>query len=122
MNHKAIITSISFLIITTVIGGTVYLQWPKRPGEVRSSSHQTTSTTTHALLGSTPKPVLGPPPVEAAPTITWTPASIIQKISAGQSKTVPVSFSASENISNVVVRVVPELQTFVQVAPASFGS
>jgi hypothetical protein len=122
MNHKVIRTSISFLIIAIVVSGVLYLQWPKRPGGVRSSSRQATFTTIRSLLGSTPEPVLGPPPADAAPTITWTPTSINQKIGAGQSKTVPVSFTASENISNVVVRVVPEIQTFVQVAPASFGS
>jgi len=54
-------------------------------------------------------------PALAVPTITWTPAAVTEMISAGESKTVPVSFTTSETVRDVVVQVVPELQPFVQV-------
>jgi murein DD-endopeptidase MepM/ murein hydrolase activator NlpD len=60
-------------------------------------------------------------PALAVPTVKWTPASVNETVVAGESKIVPVSFTASENISNVVVRVVPELQPYVQVNPSTFG-
>ena len=122
MNHKVIIASISFLIIAIVIGGVLYLQWPKEPEELQRFSYEATSTTTGSLLDSTPKPVLGPPAAEAAPSITWTPNSITRSILAGQSVQVPVSFISSENLSNVVVRVVPELQPYVKTTPTSFAN
>lgn len=61
-------------------------------------------------------------PALAIPTITWIPASMTEMISAGESKTVPVSFTTSENVSDVEVQVVPELQPFVQVDPQTFKS
>lgn len=56
----------------------------------------------------------------AAPTIDWTPSSLTQTIALGKSQTVIVTFKATKNESNVVVRVVPELQTYIQVSPSSF--
>ena len=58
----------------------------------------------------------------AEPVITWTPASVTEIIVAGESKTVSVFFTASEDITNAVIRVVPELEPFVQVSPSAFGS
>jgi hypothetical protein len=66
--------------------------------------------------------LLTPSPVPAKPVIAWTPDSVTQTILAGESVTVPVSFTASENLDNVEVRVVPELEPYVQVAPSSFDS
>jgi hypothetical protein len=63
-----------------------------------------------------------PSSAPAAPTISWLPASLNESVSAGQTKTVPVSFVASENVKSVVVRVVPELQPFVRTNPSSFAS
>ncbi len=57
----------------------------------------------------------------AAPTIAWAPSSVTETILAGESKTVSVSFTASSDLSNVVVQVVPELQPYVQTNPAGFG-
>jgi len=56
----------------------------------------------------------------AVPNIAWTPSSVSQKVNAGVTVTVPVSFTASENINNVVVRVVPELGSIVTTNPSSF--
>lgn len=58
----------------------------------------------------------------AVPTINWTPPSVTQKVSTGQTITVPVTFTASENISNAVVRVVPALVPFVATNPSSYAS
>lgn len=58
----------------------------------------------------------------AAPSVTWAPSSVTQTIPAGGSTTIPVSFTASEDLSNVVIRVVPEIESFVQVNPVSLGS
>jgi len=56
------------------------------------------------------------------PTIAWTPSSITETFLPGESQTYPASFIASENVNNVVLRVVPELQPFVQVSPSSLAS
>lgn len=61
-------------------------------------------------------------PAPAAPKITWTPSSVTDTILAGGSKTVPVSFTASQDLSHVVVRVVPELEPYIQANPAGFAS
>ncbi|WP_411727131.1 S8 family peptidase [Methyloglobulus sp.] len=58
----------------------------------------------------------------ATPTITWTPPSVTQKVATGQTITVPVKFTASKNISNALVRVVPTLAPFVATNPSSFPS
>ena len=58
----------------------------------------------------------------AAPGVTWTPISITQEIARGQSLPVTVTFTASENLTNINVRVVPALQSLVQVSPLSFAS
>lgn len=58
----------------------------------------------------------------AAPSVTWTPSSVTQTIPAGGSTTIPVSFTASKKLSNAVVRVVPEIEPFVQVNPVLLGN
>lgn len=62
-----------------------------------------------------------PSSVPAKPTIIWTPSSIEETVSPGESKTVTVNFTSSKDVNDVVVRVVPELEPFVQVEPASFS-
>lgn len=54
------------------------------------------------------------------PEITWAPNSITESIPAGQSKTITLSFQASRDLDNVALRVVPELQPFIQVVPQIF--
>jgi hypothetical protein len=66
--------------------------------------------------------LLTPSPAPAKPSINWTPESLTQTILAGESQTVPVSFTASEQLNNVVVRVVPELGHYVSTNPTSFAS
>lgn len=56
----------------------------------------------------------------SSPIITWTPASVSQTILAGESITIPVSFTSSEDLTNVEVRVVPELMPYVTISPTSF--
>ena len=64
---------------------------------------------------------LGAAPVPAASPITWTPSAVSETILAGETKNVPVSFTSSESLGNVVVRVVPELQPYVQVTDSITG-
>src|SRR5262249_38732936 len=66
--------------------------------------------------------LLAPTSAPAVPSISWSPASVSETILAGETKTVPVSFIASENVSSVNVRVFPELQPYVQVSPSTFAS
>ena len=61
-------------------------------------------------------------PSAAKPAVTWTPSSVNQIILPGGTDTVSVSFTASRNLSNVSVYVVPELQAHVAVTPSDFGS
>jgi hypothetical protein len=58
---------------------------------------------------------------EAAVRITWAPPSIDQDIPAGQSITIPISFTTSQTLTDVVLRVVPGLAPFVEVEPPSFS-
>jgi hypothetical protein len=61
-------------------------------------------------------------PSLAAPGVTWSPGSISDTVSPGQQQTIPLSFTASANLTNVVVRVVPALQGLVQVTPSSLAA
>ncbi|TSC63824.1 MAG: hypothetical protein G01um1014106_376 [Parcubacteria group bacterium Gr01-1014_106] len=63
-----------------------------------------------------------PAPAPADPKITWAPESLTEEIGRGQSKTISVAFTTSEDISNVTVRVVPALQPFIQVSPSALGT
>lgn len=56
-------------------------------------------------------------PLRARPTITWTPRSLTETVIAGETVTVPVSFISSENLTDLKVRVVPELADVVSVTP-----
>jgi len=98
MNHRVIRILIGVVIIAAVVGGVVYWEWP-----------------------GVPRLTVAPPPAEAVPTMNWAPTSVTQIIAPGESKTISVSFVASEAVSDVVVSVVPELQPFVQVSPSAFG-
>jgi hypothetical protein len=59
---------------------------------------------------------------EATPTISWQPAEVTATISAGSSNTIPVTFTASANLTGVSIRVLPALEPFVKVEPASFSA
>jgi hypothetical protein len=54
--------------------------------------------------------------------ISWTPSVLNVTVPAGTSNIYKLSFIASENIDNAALRVVPELQPYVYVSPASFQS
>lgn len=66
--------------------------------------------------------ILTPTPAPADPKITWAPSSLTAEVGRGESKTIGVSFISSEAVANVQASVVPALQSFVQVTPASFAS
>lgn len=59
-------------------------------------------------------------PSAAKPAVTWTPSSVTQIILPGGTDTISVSFTASKNLTNVTIRVVPEVEPFVDVTPSSF--
>ena len=56
------------------------------------------------------------------PSVGWTPAAITSTVSAGGSATVKVSFTASEGLDDVRLRVVPALATLVSVSPDVLGT
>ena len=60
-------------------------------------------------------------PEPATPAVTWTPSSVLKAVPAGQSVTVPVSLTASRNLTATVVRIAPELQPFVDVDQPVLG-
>lgn len=64
--------------------------------------------------------VLMPSAATAKPDVTWTPSSVTQIVQPGGSSSISVSFTASKNLTNVTIRVVPELEPFVHVSPSSF--
>jgi hypothetical protein len=53
----------------------------------------------------------------SAPAISWNPAAITYAISPGQSKSLPISFTASASLGNLSVFVVPGLQGLVHAIP-----
>src|SRR3990172_7034904 len=71
------------------------------------------------VLGAIVTAPVGSP---ATPTITWTPSSLNETIAPGESNVVAVSFTSSENLSDVVARVVPELEALLTVAPHTFAA
>jgi hypothetical protein len=64
--------------------------------------------------------VLIPSSAPAQPVISWVPESVIETVLAGETKTVSVSFTASQELGAVEVWVVPELEPFVRTEPTSF--
>lgn len=58
----------------------------------------------------------------ADPTISWTPSSVEETLLLGQSREVPVSFSVAEDLSNVILRLVPDVEPFVKADPPAFGN
>lgn len=122
MNHRFIAYLIGLVVILAIVGGGLYWQWPEIPADRGRTAAPSGEAATTSLLELLPQPAVGPPPAEAAPPIAWTPTSINEVVGQGQTKTVTASFTSSQKLTNVVVRVVPELQPFVQVSPASFSS
>src|SRR5437899_11103985 len=115
MSHRTNKFLISIAIIAAVVGGVVYWEWPvishpQRPEAKPAAAVDLLRRATTSILESLPRPTVGPPPVAAVPTISWTPGFVSQTILAGSSSTVVVSLVASESASNVIVRVVPELR------------
>lgn len=60
--------------------------------------------------------------VYPASAITWTPKQVAGEVALGKSKTQTVTFKSVEALSNVALRVVPELQPYIKVTPSSFPS
>lgn len=60
-------------------------------------------------------------PAAGAPPVSWTPSFLEETVVAGETLTVPVTFTASRNLSDVVVRVAPELADVVVVSPDALG-
>ncbi len=58
----------------------------------------------------------------AAPNISLATNKLEVKLAQGEKKTIPVSFSSDENLSNIEVGVTPELQPYLTVSPASFAT
>ena len=59
-------------------------------------------------------------PVHAATTVSWSTTTVSSSVLAGTMKATAVSFTASQDLSNVDVRVVRELQPFVVITPSHF--
>jgi hypothetical protein len=66
--------------------------------------------------------ILSLSPTPAQPVISWVPELVNEVVLAGETKTVSVSFIASEDLGAVDVTVMPELEPFVRTEPMSFES
>lgn len=55
----------------------------------------------------------------SAPSVRWTPGTVYEEINPGVPRTVTLSFIAQDTIPATTVRVVPELQPYANVAPAT---
>jgi hypothetical protein len=132
MSHRTIRVLLGVVIIAAVVGGAVYWEWPTlAPRDTGADRLDKTGVytgpvellkrATTSVLESLPRPTVGPPPAAAVPTITWTPGSVSRQVPAGGQQAVDIAFTTSEDLSNVMVRVVPELRQVVQVTPAVLG-
>ena len=67
MNHRTIITVISILIVTGIVGGVVHFKQPKKFPVAEQPSEQSTTTTptTSSILETIPRPTVGPPLAES---------------------------------------------------------
>lgn len=74
MNHRVIILAVSALIVASIIGGVVYVEWPTQPTSQVQPPTQTIpatpivkapTTATSSLSNSLPQPTIGTPVVEA---------------------------------------------------------
>lgn len=54
------------------------------------------------------------------PSVTWSPKKVSEKVGAGQSKSLTVSFTSSEDYESVLVRVKPELHLYLSAEPSTF--
>src|SRR5215510_3597541 len=66
--------------------------------------------------------LLSAAPAPSGPPITWAPAAVTVTLTPGAHTTRIVSFTSSQNLTDVIVRVVPALAPMVQVAPAALSS
>jgi len=58
----------------------------------------------------------------AKPPINWNPSSVSQTVLIGTTSSVEVTFTAAQPLSNVSVRVVPELAAFIAVSPSEYSA
>jgi len=57
-----------------------------------------------------------------APPISWNPSQVVEQVAQGATKSTEISFTSTQNLTNVAVRIVPELQPYVSATPSSFSS
>ncbi len=60
---------------------------------------------------------VGAAPLVAKPRVTWTPTEVTATVIHEEPQQTTVSFSSSEDLGLVVLRVVPELEPYVSVSP-----
>jgi hypothetical protein len=64
----------------------------------------------------------GAPSIASAQTrITWSPRKIVEEVTQGTQKTVSATFTSSQNLSDVILRIPPVLQPYVVAEPSSFS-
>ena len=100
-------------ILAVVALGSVYLF--ARPPAPQSGGTTIPATTS----AGTASPLPTPAKASGRTIIAWTPTSVSEILSPGESKTVSVNFISSKNIRRVAVEVSKELQSMVQVQPQS---
>ena len=87
-------------------------------GNESTSTIASTTGTTAKALAVPPGWVGRVPP----PTLAWSPVAITDTANPGSRQDIPVTFTASANLSNIVLAVVPALQSSVTVTPSSFAA
>lgn len=69
MNHRVTIVAICVLIVAAIVGGVVYVEWPRQRAPQGSSAVETMqkqATATSSILNTVPNPAVGPPSAESA--------------------------------------------------------
>jgi hypothetical protein len=117
MRHLYIIAFIAFILTAAIVGGVIYFDWSQQSIPRHRSSNIPISTPS-----ALPSLTVGPPPAEAAPTITWTPSQVAETVGQGTQETKTVSFISTQDLINVVVWIAPALQPYVSANPSSLSS
>jgi hypothetical protein len=108
MNHRLLVYLLGLGVILAIVAGGVYWQWPGA------------------------MPFLGPPPAEADDNdhdggfldkfkIAWDPSAVNTEIALGERETIRTSFTSPRHLTDVIIRVPPELEEIVQVVPKEFN-
>jgi hypothetical protein len=90
--------------------------------DTRARVPEFSATAARSILKFIGSSVSGAVQMEPVPTIIWAPSETQLMAAPGESKSVGVSFSSSEDMNDVLVQVVGEVKSFLRVEPSMVPS